>query len=775
MLTAAIRDTSPAVLDGLAGKGGVVPSVQRWLYSSKTAAEAPIKYQEIRNSLARGEISTQLIEEWQEAYATFVNTTLQPLWAKSAAGAGRLVEDGLAKGRFGEPFIANPAGKEVRAWMEKRAGELITNLSAAQKQAVQNILIQYTTVTPVSAADMGRLLRPVIGLTQAQTYRLENYRAELRASLGLDTLSARLAGGALTDAQRAAIQSQYNGALEKFYRQSESYSGYLHRARAEVIASTENTFAMDRGQRAVIEQAGAAGYFGGAKPWKRWRTAMNERTCPVCSSLHDEEVLDTAMFSTGVEGPPMHPRCQCVVEYFLRDVKEGAQAKPGVLQAPPKAGPQALLDQAAWDVQDLGARVQEMKEEAARFAQGGISDMADRYTKLTKVAQQDLAKATKWQKEVSEGQAGAAHPDYQFKIRPQPGAPSPAPVQTIAPKVPTPSPVPKPPIAPPPVVAPKPPVAPKLEVPSLAPKPPQPVAQASGEVSADETVQLMQARLGQYQEAVRKYEKANEAAMEAWDLYKAAQAAGDEVAAAARLAAQRELQQVAMKASTDAFDLKTSLRKEIHELAKSKRTVTMRSSVASDASKAVQKKVAEADDFMRGLLSWEPRPMHVGITADRRPYYLNGGQVFVNPNDRVYEIVHEIGHGIEDSSREVLRAAQEFRAKRAAGERVVRLQDTGTGVHFDPDELTLRDKWADPYTGKVYGSAANGYGDTEIISTGLQALFTDPVRMLETDPEHLRFILRVMRGEVGGVAKVAAGTDPLAVKVAQQAAKRLGK
>lgn len=74
--------------------------------------------------------------------------------------------------------------------------------------------------------------------------------------------------------------------------------------RAELIASTEVT-------RAYAEGNTRAWQASGLVTLREWRTANDERVCPVCGPLHKKRAGFDEPFEGGPESPPAHPRCRC--------------------------------------------------------------------------------------------------------------------------------------------------------------------------------------------------------------------------------------------------------------------------------------------------------------------------------------------------------------------------------------------------------------------------------------------------------------------------------
>jgi len=87
--------------------------------------------------------------------------------------------------------------------------------------------------------------------------------------------------------------------------------------RARLIAMTESTRAYADGNQRVWEAAGVWG--------REWRTAVDERVCPVCGALHQQRAKLGEDFAVTVKGkrvvvrnPPAHPGCRCSVKPVVR-------------------------------------------------------------------------------------------------------------------------------------------------------------------------------------------------------------------------------------------------------------------------------------------------------------------------------------------------------------------------------------------------------------------------------------------------------------------------
>ena len=102
---------------------------------------------------------------------------------------------------------------------------------------------------------------------------------------------------------------------------------------------------------------------------------------------------------------------------------------------------------------------------------------------------------------------------------------------------------------------------------------------------------------------------------------------------------------------------------------------------------------------------------------------------------------HEMGHWFEQKCDDKMRMKIKlFLAKRTAGENPVKLK-TITGVGYGDDEICRKDKFLDPYMGKIYAD-----GETEIMSMGIDMMYSDPVKFATEDPDMFNFIYDAIRG-----------------------------
>jgi hypothetical protein len=130
-----------------------------------------------------------------------------------------------------------------------------------------------------------------------------------------------------------------------------------------------------------------------------------------------------------------------------------------------------------------------------------------------------------------------------------------------------------------------------------------------------------------------------------------------------------------------------------------------------------------------------------GLGFGRACYGMNG-TVYLEKDSGTRVVVHELGHWLEDYDPAIHKQAVAFLERRTAGESVKSLADILPGASYDPSEIVKVDKFSNPYMGKIY----TGNRATEIISMGLERLYTDPLGFAQEDPDYFDFIWNLIRG-----------------------------
>jgi hypothetical protein len=249
-----------------------------------------ITYKELREAILRGEINADWLEQWRQDYSRFVTEHLQPKWIEAMQAA---VADMEAK--YPEWYF-NPSADGVREWTRDRAAEFVTSSTEAQIQGIRALVQRAAIMEALNVDQLSRAIRPMVGLYYQQSVANLNYYNTLIEN-GLKA--------------------------EKALDLATRYAARQHRYRGYLISRTELAFAYNKGADEGIRQAQAKGYLGDMV--KVWSTALDERTCPICSALEGQVIAMDEEFNFGTKlaasnpgirrTPPAHPNCRCAVMY----------------------------------------------------------------------------------------------------------------------------------------------------------------------------------------------------------------------------------------------------------------------------------------------------------------------------------------------------------------------------------------------------------------------------------------------------------------------------
>lgn len=271
------------------------PGLMRILYSTWNADRQAIKYQEIRNAIRDRQFSPGFLEGFEQTYTTMIAEELRPRWEAAIARSAQFQGNAI-RSKFGSFPRFDMASARMVEWFNARGVELAVQLSTSQTTALRSMLQFYTVEQPVSAAEMGRLIRATVGLTPKQAKAVAAFRESL------------VAGGELTASQVT--------------HQTQNYAGRLHRIRAERIARTELSFAFNYGQLEQMRQAGET-VLSGETIVKRWLTGDDERVCDHCGPLDGQIVGIESTFPGATKllpnilTTPAHPGCRCTIIYSV--------------------------------------------------------------------------------------------------------------------------------------------------------------------------------------------------------------------------------------------------------------------------------------------------------------------------------------------------------------------------------------------------------------------------------------------------------------------------
>lgn len=264
------------------------PQLVKFLQVIWDKQQRAITYKEIRESIMRGYLTEEMLEEWHKDYSRFVVQYVAPMWKDAMKAATEDMEK-----RF-DGFTLDLAGDGIRQWTDKASASFVTRVVNDQKLAIQEVVRRAAVMQDMNVDELSRVIRPMVGLNYPQAVANMNYYQKM-----LDSgVSKKLA-------------------KERCIR----YSARQSRYRGYMIARTELAFAYNQGEYLGIQQAISQGLMGHTR--KVWCTADDERVCEICGGLEGRtiEMEEDFDFSTKLKypgikkSPPAHPQCRCSVLY----------------------------------------------------------------------------------------------------------------------------------------------------------------------------------------------------------------------------------------------------------------------------------------------------------------------------------------------------------------------------------------------------------------------------------------------------------------------------
>jgi SPP1 gp7 family putative phage head morphogenesis protein len=268
------------------------PKTMRMLSNTWDRQRSLITQQDLIEGATNGTITAATAGKWQDQYAEYVNNKLAPIWRAGGSTASNFIAESIGLNFPNYQPRFPQALERIDNWIKQSGGALIANLSDEQMKAVNAILQHHIVNEPLSATELGKVLRPVVGLTKREAEAVKNRRAKLIKQ-----------GMTLAQATRKAA----------------TYAAKLHRVRAERIARTELVAGFNQGALAGIKASIDEGTLTD-QTVKEWNTSEDERVCTVCAPLHGTtKELDEQFSSRGrtTEVPPIHPSCRCTIIYVI--------------------------------------------------------------------------------------------------------------------------------------------------------------------------------------------------------------------------------------------------------------------------------------------------------------------------------------------------------------------------------------------------------------------------------------------------------------------------
>lgn len=175
----------------------------------------------------------------------------------------------------------------------------------------------------------------------------------------------------------------------------------------------------------------------------------------------------------------------------------------------------------------------------------------------------------------------------------------------------------------------------------------------------------------------------------------------------------------------------------------------------SVASQEFKEGVAEGKSYLERLVKKSNKTKNINFDAvdlppNMRAYYSPAGnEIRLSPEAANKTYVHEMGHALENNVPGLKKLSAEFRETRIALAKTKDVPMNKFGDFYDPSEVGNPDDWTKlfkfeshaAYVGKRYAA-----GDTEVLSMGLEKLYSDPVGMAKLDPQYFKFVIGALRG-----------------------------
>jgi SPP1 gp7 family putative phage head morphogenesis protein len=230
------------------------------------------------------------------------------------------------------------------AYAQVRSGASIRQINEYSRQAVAKI-IQDGLRSNLSMEMVQTQIQKVVGLDGRQATALSKFYEST-----------------IEEGRKKGLS--YQDAVAKAEKLGNQYRDRLWKQRAARIARTEIATAANEGRALAWQEADQAGLIpDGTK--KRWITALDERTCPECSELNNQEVDWQGVFSTGNEMPPAHVNCRCSAvilpgEPSAKPRSETTEYGGYKLREPenPKSTSRGSVDRAATELRDKAVAVE---------------------------------------------------------------------------------------------------------------------------------------------------------------------------------------------------------------------------------------------------------------------------------------------------------------------------------------------------------------------------------------------------------------------------------
>lgn len=185
-----------------------------------------------------------------------------------------------------------------------------------------------------------------------------------------------------------------------------------------------------------------------------------------------------------------------------------------------------------------------------------------------------------------------------------------------------------------------------------------------------------------------------------------------------------------------------------------KRDTSFRVEIGSSDFKEVDSALKEALDGFIGE-NVVPAGSRVSVKKMRAGFRAehNDGTIKIAKDDSISTFIHEYAHFIEKKNPHILANSLAFAKMRTGEEKTKRLNDLTDSKNYK-GEYAKSDKFFHPYCGRVYDIHETKYekksysnsNASEIMSMGLERLFTQPRKFAKEDREYFDFVVANIKG-----------------------------
>jgi hypothetical protein len=205
-----------------------------------------------------------------------------------------------------------------------------------------------------SVDKIGQRLRDVVGLTESQAAAVGNFR-DLLETRSPEALDRRLRDRRFDPTVQASIDNNRTLDDDQIDRMVDQYSGRYQALRARTIARFETLRASNGGSAAAIQDQIDAGDFTADQVTTFWLLTDDERTCPICRSIVDQQpdgvpfgqtfkwayATKRKSYSGEIDVAPAHPACRCTNTFQIAGGGSAGDTTDGADDTAPDEGEDA--------------------------------------------------------------------------------------------------------------------------------------------------------------------------------------------------------------------------------------------------------------------------------------------------------------------------------------------------------------------------------------------------------------------------------------------------